>query len=50
MEQEMNTEQIKTLIDIARICLEHNESSKIIGRELGLSDEELDDLYASLAN
>lgn len=46
----MTSEQIQTLIEIAKICLEHDESSKIISRELGLSNEELDNLYASLAN
>ena len=46
----MNKEQIKILIDIAKVCLEHKESSQILSRELGLSSEELDALYESLTH
>jgi len=46
----MSNEQIKILVNIAKICLEHKDSSQILARELGLSDEELDALYESLTN
>lgn len=46
----MTKEQIKILLEIAKIAFEHKESSEIIGREMGLSEEEMDDLYDSITN
>lgn len=46
----MNEEQIKTLSKIVKTVLEHRESAEIVARELGLTEQELDEIYASLAD
>lgn len=45
------TKELQTLlIQIAKASLEHKECSDVIARELGLSEQELDDLYERLSN
>lgn len=46
----MNNELQTLLIQIAKIALEHKASSDVLAKELGLSEEELDDLYERVAN
>lgn len=46
----MKQNQIQTLVQIAKVVLEHKESAEIVARELGLTEEELDEIYASLAD
>ena len=47
---DMKQNQIQTLVQIAKVVLEHKESAEIVARELGLTEEELDEIYASLAD
>lgn len=46
----MKKETQELLLKIAKISLEHKESSDVVAKELGLSEEEMDDLYDSLSN
>lgn len=41
----MNQSDLQTILEIARVALQHKISGDIVARELDLSDEELDRIF-----
>jgi hypothetical protein len=42
----MNPSDFRTILEIARVALQHKVSGDIVARELDLSDEELDRIFS----